>query len=163
GRLDHHRRQPDHGLRQCSANPHHQLQRLRQRRYCRQPEHTTDLGHRRHRRQPSGQLCHHRQRRGRSQLHDYLRQRHPYDHPARPPSPPPASPTPPDNQPMVSGGALPPLPPTYSGFVNGDTAASLTTQPPLAPPATASSPVGSYAITASGAVDPNYTITYVNG
>jgi filamentous hemagglutinin family protein len=48
----------------------------------------------------------------------------------------------------------------YSGFVNGDTAASLTTQPTLM---TAGVNVGSYAITASGAADPNYTISYMPG
>ena len=52
---------------------------------------------------------------------------------------------------------------TYSGFVNGDTNASLTTQPTVTATATPSSPVGMYAITASGAVDNNYTISYVPG
>ncbi|OYV76399.1 MAG: hypothetical protein B7Z74_00540, partial [Deltaproteobacteria bacterium 21-66-5] len=54
---------------------------------------------------------------------------------------------------------------SYSGFVNGDTAASLTTQPTLSTTATANSPVSGspYAITASGAVDRNYTISYVAG
>jgi hypothetical protein len=62
------------------------------------------------------------------------------------------------------GAALPTLTATYTGFVNGDTATSLTTAPSLATTATASSPVaGSYAITAFGAVDANYTIGYVAG
>ena len=52
---------------------------------------------------------------------------------------------------------------SYSGFVNGDTSASLTTQPSVSTTATTSSPVGSYAITANGAVDANYTISYVAG
>ena len=54
---------------------------------------------------------------------------------------------------------------SYSGFVNGDTAASLTTPPSLSTTATATSPVvaGGYPITASGAADPNYAITYVPG
>jgi hypothetical protein len=52
---------------------------------------------------------------------------------------------------------------TYSGFVNGDTYASLTTQPTVTSTGTASSPVGMYPITASGAVDNNYSITYVAG
>jgi hypothetical protein len=52
---------------------------------------------------------------------------------------------------------------SYSGFVNGDTASSLTTPPTLTTPATAASPVGSYPITASGAASPNYTINYASG
>ena len=63
----------------------------------------------------------------------------------------------------VYGAALPPLTVSYSGFVNGDTSASLTTQPTLGTTATAASPVGTYAITASGAVDGDYSITYANG
>src|SRR5262249_38735416 len=45
----------------------------------------------------------------------------------------------------------------------GDTSASLTTQPTCSTSATAGSPVGTYAITCSGAVDTNYTISYVAG
>ena len=54
---------------------------------------------------------------------------------------------------------------SYTGLVNGDTAASLTTQPTLASSATASSHVAGspYSITASGAVDTDYTISYVVG
>ena len=63
----------------------------------------------------------------------------------------------------VYGAALPALTASYSGFVNGDTASSLTTPPALATTATAASPVGSYSITASGAASPNYTISYVSG
>jgi len=51
----------------------------------------------------------------------------------------------------------------YTGFVNGDTAASLTPPPNLVTPAIPSSPVGAYPISASGAVDPDYTISYANG
>ena len=61
------------------------------------------------------------------------------------------------------GAPLPPLTASYSGFVNGDTASSLTTPPALATTATAASPVGRYSITASGAASPNYTITYAGG
>ena len=61
------------------------------------------------------------------------------------------------------GALLPTLTASYTGFVNDDTAASLTTQPTLSTTATAASPVGPYAITASGAVDSNYTISYVDG
>lgn len=69
----------------------------------------------------------------------------------------------PSNVPKVYGAVLPALTPTYTGFVNGDTSASLTTQPTLTTTATAASIVGTYPITAAGAVDPNYTITYTAG
>jgi hypothetical protein len=68
-----------------------------------------------------------------------------------------------DNQTKAVGAAVPPLTVHYTGFVNGDTPASLTTAPTVTTTATASSPAGSYPITASGAVDPNYTISYVAG
>src|SRR5208283_3021421 len=68
-----------------------------------------------------------------------------------------------DNQSKDYGAALPELTVSYSGFVNGDTAASLTTAPTVTTTGTASSPVGSYPITASGAADANYTISYVAG
>lgn len=63
------------------------------------------------------------------------------------------------------GGALPTILPIgdFSGFVAGDTAASLSTQPTETTTAGVGSNVGSYAITASGAADPNYTITYAPG
>ncbi|WP_233834120.1 MBG domain-containing protein [Paraburkholderia sp. ZP32-5] len=64
---------------------------------------------------------------------------------------------------MTYGGAVPTVTASYSGFVNGDTSASLTTAPGVSTTATASSSVGSYATTASGAIDPNYTITYQSG
>ena len=68
-----------------------------------------------------------------------------------------------DNQTKVYGAELPALTASYSGFVNGDTSASLTTQPTLTTTATAHSDTGAYAVTASGAVDPDYTISYVGG
>src|SRR5208337_1874 len=68
-----------------------------------------------------------------------------------------------DNQTKVYGAVLPTLTASYTGFVNGDTAASLETQPTLRTIATATSDTGTYAITASGAVDPDYTISYVSG
>ena len=70
-----------------------------------------------------------------------------------------------DNQTMVYGAGLPTLTASYSGFVNGDTAANLTTQPTLTTTATATSHVAGspYAITAVGAVDPDYSMTYVAG
>jgi hypothetical protein len=51
----------------------------------------------------------------------------------------------------------------FSGFVNGDTAANLTTQPTISTTAVQSSPVGTYPITASGAASPNYNFAYVPG
>ena len=51
----------------------------------------------------------------------------------------------------------------YAGFVNEDTSASLTTQPTVTTTATVASNVGSYPITAGGAADANYTISYVGG
>ena len=70
-----------------------------------------------------------------------------------------------NNQSKVYGAALPTLTASYSGFVNGDTSASLATQPTLTTTATASSHVSGnpYAVTASGAVDSDYTIGYVSG
>ena len=47
--------------------------------------------------------------------------------------------------------------------MNGDTSASLTTQPTCSTTATSHSPVGSYPSTCSGAVDSNYSFTYVAG
>ncbi|WP_171475859.1 beta strand repeat-containing protein [Frigoriglobus tundricola] len=68
-----------------------------------------------------------------------------------------------DNQTKVYGAAVPPLTASYTGFVNGDTAASLTTPPALATTATSSSPGGSYVITVSGAADSNYAFAYAAG
>jgi hypothetical protein len=53
--------------------------------------------------------------------------------------------------------------PTYTGFVNVDTAPSLTTPPTLSTTATSSSPVGSYPATCIGSVDPNYPTSYIAG
>jgi len=69
----------------------------------------------------------------------------------------------PNNVTKVYGAALPALGFSASGFVNGETTASLTTQPTLNTAATAGSGVGSYPITIGGAVDANYSITYVQG
>jgi len=63
----------------------------------------------------------------------------------------------------VYGAALPIFTASYSGFVNGDTASSLTTPVTLGSSATASSPIGTYTITASGAVETNYAIGYASG
>jgi uncharacterized repeat protein (TIGR01451 family) len=68
-----------------------------------------------------------------------------------------------NNVSKVYGASLPTLGFSASGFVNGDTTASLTTQPTLSTTATAASAVGSYPVSSSGAVDPNYSIAYVQG
>ncbi len=67
------------------------------------------------------------------------------------------------NQSKVYGQANPALTVSYSGFVNGDTSAKLMTLPSVTTTATTTSAVGGYPIAASGAVDPNYTISYVAG
>lgn len=64
---------------------------------------------------------------------------------------------------ITYGGAVPAIIASYSGFVNGDTYTSLTTQPTCTTTATSSSPPGSFSTSCSGASDPNYTITYVSG
>ncbi len=61
------------------------------------------------------------------------------------------------------GAAPPPITPAYSGFVDGDTAASLTTQPTCDSPVLPTTGVGTYDSTCSGAVDPNYAISYTDG
>ncbi|HMD95960.1 MAG TPA: MBG domain-containing protein [Terriglobia bacterium] len=64
---------------------------------------------------------------------------------------------------MTYGGTPPTVTPSYSGFVNGDTAASLSTPPTCSTTATSHSPAGSYPTICSGAVDSNYAISYVGG
>src|SRR5262249_15464905 len=63
------------------------------------------------------------------------------------------------------GAALPILTASYSGFVNGDSPATPAKAPALATTATTSSHVagGPYPITASGAIDGDYTIGYQAG
>src|SRR6202035_3148896 len=64
---------------------------------------------------------------------------------------------------MVYGSAVPALGASYSGFVDGDGVSTLTTPPTCSTSATSASPVGSYAVVCSGAVGPNYQISYVDG
>jgi hypothetical protein len=66
---------------------------------------------------------------------------------------------------MTYGGAVPSLTATYSGFMNGDSAAVITGTPTLTTTATSGSPVGSYAIScgAGPMSAANYTFTCVNG
>ncbi|MES2425400.1 MAG: MBG domain-containing protein [Bacteroidota bacterium] len=52
---------------------------------------------------------------------------------------------------------------TYTGFVNKETAAVLTSQPVITIRASLTSPIGQYPITASGASAVNYSIIYVAG
>jgi hypothetical protein len=68
-----------------------------------------------------------------------------------------------NNASKVYGEANPKFSASYSGFVNGDTSSSLITQPNFSTAARTTSPAGSYPIKVSGAVDPDYTITYVEG
>ena len=70
-----------------------------------------------------------------------------------------------DDQTKVYGGAIPALTASYSGFVNGDTSASLATPPTLSTTATSASHVSGspYPITVAGAADANYAISYVAG
>ena len=69
------------------------------------------------------------------------------------------------DQAKLFGQAVPTLTASYSGFVNGETPAALTTLPTLSTTATANSPVANspYAITASGAASGNYAFQYVDG
>ncbi len=66
---------------------------------------------------------------------------------------------------MPYGSAPATVTPIYSGFVNADSASSLTTKPVCSTAATPTSTVlGSpYTSSCTGAVDPNYTMTYVDG
>src|SRR5208282_351191 len=67
---------------------------------------------------------------------------------------------------VAYGAAVPAITASYSGFVNGDTTASLTTLPTCSTSAHGSpnaSPAGAYASNCSGAADPNYTISYAAG
>jgi hypothetical protein len=62
---------------------------------------------------------------------------------------------------MTYGGDVPTITASYSGLVNGDTEPA--TPPVCSTAATSESPVGTYASTCSGADDPNYTFTYIDG
>jgi hypothetical protein len=68
-----------------------------------------------------------------------------------------------DNLTKAAGAPNPALTLSYSGFVAGETPSSLTTRPTVSTIASTTSPAGTYPITVSGAVDPNYTFTYVPG
>jgi hypothetical protein len=68
-----------------------------------------------------------------------------------------------NNATKVYGAVNPALGVTYTGFVNGDASASLTTRPAVSTTAIIGSGVGTYPITASGAASPNYRISYTAG
>jgi hypothetical protein len=64
---------------------------------------------------------------------------------------------------MIYGGSVPSIAPLFTGFVNGDTFASLSVQPGCGAAVTSLTPVGTYPTSCSGAADPNYTIAYAPG
>ena len=68
-----------------------------------------------------------------------------------------------DDQSRLYGQQNPPLTVSYSGFVNGDNAATLQVQPVASTAAGPGSFIGPYAITVGGAVSSNYTFNYVPG
>jgi alpha-tubulin suppressor-like RCC1 family protein len=68
-----------------------------------------------------------------------------------------------NNQTKVYGNANPALTVSFAGFVNGETAASLTSQPIANTSVSLGTSVGTYPITVSGAASPNYTMSYTNG
>jgi uncharacterized repeat protein (TIGR01451 family) len=61
------------------------------------------------------------------------------------------------------GSAPPVITPGYAGLEDGDGAASITSAPMCSTTAKNSSPVGSYSSTCTGALDSNYSISYVAG
>jgi hypothetical protein len=63
----------------------------------------------------------------------------------------------------IYGAANPVFALSYSGFVNGDTEASLDVPVSTATTATAASNVGTYTITASGGANRNYAVTFTTG
>ncbi len=68
-----------------------------------------------------------------------------------------------DDQTKTYGEANPTLTLSYSGFVNGEDASSLTTEPTASTIADASSSVGTYSIVASGGAADNYSLSYTDG
>src|SRR6185369_15933439 len=68
-----------------------------------------------------------------------------------------------DDKSKVYGDANPTFTASYSGFVNGDTPASLDMPVSLSTTATTASAAGTYPITPSGTADVNYTISFVSG
>jgi hypothetical protein len=67
------------------------------------------------------------------------------------------------NATRVQGTDNPALTPTYSGFVDGDTASDLAAQASCNTTALRGSPTGIYPVTCSGALADNYSVNYVQG
>ena len=154
GALDDHGRQPDQGLWRGAADADRQLHRLRQRRHRGQPDHAAHLT------TTATASSHVAGNPYTITASGAVDPDYTISYVAGTLTVTPAALTiTANNQTKVYGAALPTLTASYSGFVNGDTAASLTTPPTLTTTATASSHVAGnpYAITASGAVDPDYT------
>jgi hypothetical protein len=64
----------------------------------------------------------------------------------------------------VFGSAIPVVTPTYAGFANSDTSANLSTMPVcIVQNLPANDAAGTYTTVCSGAVDPNYAISYATG
>jgi hypothetical protein len=61
------------------------------------------------------------------------------------------------------GGSPPAITPFYDGFLNGDSPATLTTQPTCSTTVTSSTTVGSYQSTCSGGSSANYTLVFAHG
>src|SRR5207245_1272138 len=71
-----------------------------------------------------------------------------------------------DSKSMTYGGTMAALTSTFTGLVNGDTPATFGASPNVTPTLStvpANSHAGHYAITITGAQDPDYSITLVNG
>ncbi|MBO9663242.1 choice-of-anchor Q domain-containing protein [Dokdonella sp.] len=68
-----------------------------------------------------------------------------------------------DDATRVYGTANPTFGASYAGFVNGDAVDDLVATPAFATAADANAPAGTYAITASGALSPNYAPVFVDG
>ena len=68
-----------------------------------------------------------------------------------------------DSKSMTYGGTMPALTASYSGFVNGDTVASLTSAATVTSSGPANSNAGVYTLSASGAQSNNYAISYQPG
>ncbi len=64
---------------------------------------------------------------------------------------------------ITYGGAAPTISASYSGFVNDDGVSSLTTPPTCSTAVTSVTAVGSYSSSCTGAVDTNYSMTYIDG
>jgi hypothetical protein len=68
------------------------------------------------------------------------------------------------SSPTINYGKTPSITAGYNGFVNGDSASSLTVAPTCSAPGVQSnSPVGIYTTSCSGAVDSNYVVHYLPG